>query len=159
MIIALLFAMLLTSSEAATIDLQAYTDGDWDSIRAKFLVQPNSPSNLRLQLASLERVKALRTLCDVQLRGIRLPVSCFELLELEKDLRVLPKNRWAENLKRIDEICLSAARKIVDFKDDQFGIRLPQSKCREAVADRFEKLKYGSTLRQPADVFSTRHRF
>lgn len=155
----LLFVLSLSSVEAAPPDRNAYENGDWESMRAQLLVQPRADHDMAEQLARLDRAKALRTLCDVQLKTSKLPVSCFELLDVEKNLRILSKSQWAENLKRIDETCVSVARKLSDFKDVQFELQIPQSKCRDVVQDRREKLKYGSTLRRPAEVFSTRHRF
>jgi hypothetical protein len=157
-ILAFLFS-IQSQSSSELLDVRIYEDADWDSLKAAALARHQSVSSLNQQLADLQKLKSLRLLCETQLRSSRIPVSCLELLDLEKKLKLLSVQKWSINQERLDSLCLRNLRLIDDVANDQFRLRLPKSRCQSEMRVQLEKLRYGSSFSDPLSVFSSRHRF
>ncbi|MEQ1875002.1 MAG: hypothetical protein ABL958_00055 [Bdellovibrionia bacterium] len=156
----LLLAVLLASSNAfGALEKSLYVSADWESLKAKSLSSAQSRAKQAVELENIDRLKILGQLCDEQLNSGRIPISCFELLEREKLAALISGRVLKENRARIDAVCVRALTAIRRLDDSQTRLRLPASKCKDALAAHLEKLRYGAEFRRPTDVFSERHRF
>jgi hypothetical protein len=140
--------------------LESYLHGDWISLKANALMKAHSPEEVDKSLAQIESLKIERELCDVQLNSSRIPVSCFHLIRLEKEMGLLDLKKGGRSWREIDELCVHEVRKIKSLRDQDTHLKIPRSTvCRRELEMKVDKLRYGSLFRERPESVMLRHRF
>ena len=151
------FLIFLSVSQAApSIERES---ADWTSLRAKALLNANTREQIVARLETIDLLKAARALCETQMRANKIPASCLSLIEREREAGFLGAKEAGVKRSKIENLCVRNLRRIRDLSDPGLQVKVPAGRCKDAVAEHIEKLRYGSEFRDPVEAFSSRHRF
>lgn len=126
-----------------------------DDFRA--MIQARSMSRLTMTLEKSKRLRRARSVCEAQLRTKRIPISCFEVIELEESVQQEESNReraWLEAL------CLERVKTVRDQAHLKAAASLayvPKA-CREAAKLEADDLAYADSSAHRAEKFLRRRR-
>lgn len=141
----LLFAVITLISHVVPEATAMSSD---DSLRS--FIRARSAIQLAKADKITKRARKLELVCDVELRGKRIPFACFELLD--EDGADRKSHSW------LTDLCLTRARESVDRIElaKTWGNKhLPES-CRAAASIRAGDLKYTDQVERPAELFRRR---
>lgn len=124
-----------------------------DDFRA--LIQARSMDQLTMTLEKAKRLRHARFVCEAQLRTKRIPISCFEVIELEEPGQRVDSDR--EQV-RLEALCLERVKTV----RDQAHLKLAASRpfvpkaCREAAKREADDLEYADGSAHRAEQFLRR---
>lgn len=123
------------------------------------IVSTRSLPQLHAVLQQATNLDETRAICRAQLDGGKIPTRCFDVLNGEKNLRLLGAGEFARETTWMNELCLKRTSESYDRAElnAKPSASLPES-CRLAIKERAEDLRYGDQIENPGDLFERRFR-
>ncbi|MES2963438.1 MAG: hypothetical protein V4760_06075 [Bdellovibrionota bacterium] len=116
------------------------------------ITKAKSSLALELTLASRAELKERRDQCNLELSGLELPRSCFEVLNLEESMGLIVRSRAGEQRLWLERLCLKRARGAARLEALSRTSALSSS-CRQAAEERLDDLRYRLEDERPQDLF------
>ncbi len=132
---------------------------DWSALKAMMLLKAKSVREMDSKLKVLEEMIREHEVCQQQLSLKSVPLKCFDVLETEKTMGLINKTQSKDMYELLDKVCGEAVRSILSLEDLRFeGLkkRTISPKCRTALAQRLDVLRYKSVESNPRAVFELR---
>jgi hypothetical protein len=127
-----------------------------DEDALKSILAARSYSQLRHTAERGHKLRRANLVCDAQLRGNRIPVACFDVLNFESvDVDTVGSAHGAGWL---ESVCSQRAASTRDWRElnEASRNRLVPKKCRAAAETRLADLQYADQSEHPADLFQRR---
>jgi hypothetical protein len=136
-----------------------FRNHDWPALRAILLMKAKNLNEMDEKLAKLNVVIREHEVCQQQLSMKSVPLKCFDVLQSEKSLGLITSEQLRGMFDLLDKVCEEAVRDIRTLEDLRFeGLkkRTISPKCRTALAQRFDILRYKAVESNPGAVFDLR---
>lgn len=121
------------------------------------VIQARSMSQLTTTVEKSNQLRRARAVCEAQLRTKRVPISCFQVLELEESTQKSDRNR---ELAWLEALCLERvknARDQIELKRVASLSYVPKA-CREAAKNEADDLAYADGSAHFAEIFLRRRK-
>ncbi len=148
--------LLIVEIATCTSLTQSYARSDDLGTQMQLLMSAQSKREVISNLRTFQKVQRIRHLCTQELKEKRVPFGCFELLDLEKRLRLISIQKWRDFYRWLDEICLSTLmlqESVVQGPDQsiQLGPRCKAQLGKSRATERYRNTEEDAVL-----LFSSR---
>jgi hypothetical protein len=117
-------------------------------IELRRVLKARTSGELTRLVVEYDKFRRLQSVCEAQLRALRVPGACFELMTLSSD--TAKRENWLEGL------CIARVEISRDWRELEAALKskhLPL-KCRNVALRREADLQYGDQAERPAEVFA-----
>lgn len=143
-----------------TNDFKEYfRNRDWPALKAILLMKAKNLNEMDEKLSKLNVMIREQEVCQQQLALRSVPLKCFDVLQFEKSVGLISENQFRGMFDLLDKLCEEAVRDIRTLEDLRFEGRKKRTispKCRTALAQRFDILRYKAVESNPRAAFDLR---
>lgn len=127
----------------------------WMDLSLQKMMQSRSIQELKGGLEPFRKLKIEQDVCDAELRGEKMPVSCFELVQRQESMQFITPRVAALRRNTLSRLCIQRVpglMGLVDFRRVKQSAFLSAT-CRSAVEEREKDLIYQAEETQPELLF------
>ena len=147
---------LLTTAPSRALAMNVDKERSSDHLHE--LLKAKTTNELQASIQKKSTLDQARLTCSVQLRGKKIPTSCFTVLRLEKEAGLLTATAEIEELIWLGPLCLTRAKDSHDWHElgeAAHSTALPDA-CLKAASARDQDLRYSAQSEHADELFARR---
>ena len=120
------------------------------------LLEASNITHLKFKLRERHHLETTRAQCHIQLKFEMLPVSCFEVIQIEKNRHILSDEKFEKTKLWLTENCIERARQTTQISKERIQLKLLPPTCREIVTEKLSDQEYRDVTMNPESLFERR---
>ncbi len=119
----------------------------------EMLAAPNI-TQFKFKLKEMRHLEIVRAQCRIQLKYEMLPISCFEVIQVEKAKHILSDGQFQKTKRWLTENCIESVSQTLHLPKE--GLRYLPADCREIVMKKMNDREYRDVTMNPDSLFQSR---